>query len=117
MGPLDGYETDISAIASTRFYFVCCCRRYASKVSALRQTFSEYGLIRFRILVECRWLQQLAGIPEVTEVPAFSQEANSILDQLATGFGVQDAAAVKKVRVLSAAYLLLYTRMCTAWQT
>ncbi|KAL3145832.1 hypothetical protein ABBQ38_015205 [Trebouxia sp. C0009 RCD-2024] len=71
--------------------------RYASKVSALRQTCSEYGLIRFRILVECRWLQQLAATPEVTEVPAFSEEANSILDQLASGFGVQDAAAVKKV--------------------
>ena len=49
------------------------------------------------MLVECRWLQQLAAIPEVTEVPAFSQEANAVLDELATGFGVQDAAAVKKV--------------------
>ena len=77
-------------------YSTISCRRYASKVSALRQTFSEYGLIRFRILVECRWLQQLAAIPEVTEVPAFSQEANSVLDQLAASFGVQDASEVKK---------------------
>ncbi len=73
------------------------CRRYGSKVAALRQTFSEYGLIKFRVLVECRWLQQLAEIPEVTEVPAFSSEADAALDQLAVNFSVQDALAVKKV--------------------
>ena len=41
-------------------------RRYGSKVKALRGIFSEYGLIRFRVLVEVRWLQQLAAIPEVS---------------------------------------------------
>lgn len=46
-----------------------CRRRYGSKVSGLRKTFSEYGLIRFRVLVECRWLQKLSEMPEVTEVP------------------------------------------------
>lgn len=34
-------------------------------MAALRRTFSEYGLIRFRVLVECRWLQQLAQLPGV----------------------------------------------------
>ena len=38
-------------------------------MAGLRQTFSEYGLIRFRVLVECRWLEKLSEIPEVTEVP------------------------------------------------
>ena len=38
-------------------------------MAALRKTFSEYGLTRFRVLVECRWLQKLAEIPEVEEVP------------------------------------------------
>lgn len=72
-------------------------RRYASKVAALRQTFSEYGLIRFRVLVECRWLQQLANIPEVTEVPALSQEASFVLTGLALKFSPEDAQAVKQV--------------------
>jgi hypothetical protein len=40
-------------------------RRYGSKVAGLRSIFSEYGLIRFRVLVEVRWLQQLSRIPEV----------------------------------------------------
>ena len=33
--------------------------RYADKVNDLRDIFSEYGLIRFRVLVEVRWLQCL----------------------------------------------------------
>ena len=81
-------------------------RRYANKVAALRQTFSEYGLIRFRVLVECRWLQQLAAIPEITEVPAFSQEANAVRDKLAADFGVRDATSVKKARLIVAVCLL-----------
>lgn len=40
--------------------------RYGSKLTGLRSTFSEYGLIRFRVMVECRWLQLLSSIPEVT---------------------------------------------------
>ena len=58
------------------------------------------------MLVECRWLQQLAAIPEVTEVPAFSQEAKDVLDQLATSFGVQDATAVKKACMTVGSYML-----------
>lgn len=41
------------------------CSRYGSKVSGLRNTFSEYGLIRFRVLVECRWLQKLSQLEGV----------------------------------------------------
>ena len=41
-----------------------CNRRYGSKVAGLRDIFSEYGLIKRRVLVEVRWLQQLAAIPQ-----------------------------------------------------
>jgi adenylosuccinate lyase len=37
--------------------------RYAGKTQALRPIFSEYGLIRARVLVEVRWLQRLAAHP------------------------------------------------------
>lgn len=33
--------------------------RYGDKVSALRGIFSEYGLLKFRVQVEVRWLQNL----------------------------------------------------------
>ncbi len=71
--------------------------RYASKVAGLRSIFSEYGLIRFRVLVECRWLQQLAALPGVPEVPAFGATANALLDSIATEFSLSDAEDVKKV--------------------
>ena len=63
--------------------------RYAGKTQALRPIFSEYGLIRFRALVEVRWLQRLAAHPQIGEVPAFSAEANArafIEDELGLQF-------------------------------
>ena len=46
--------------------------RYGSKTSQLRDIFSEYGLIRFRVLVEVRWLQQLSQHSQISEVKPFS---------------------------------------------
>lgn len=71
--------------------------RYAGKTEALRPIFSEYGLIRFRVMVEVRWLQRLAAHPEITEVPAFSAEANAILNTLAEDFSVAHAERVKEI--------------------
>lgn len=71
--------------------------RYAPKVAPLRSSLSEYGLIKARVLVEIRWLQCLSGIPQVVEVPPFSDEANAVLERIATNFTVEDAALVKKV--------------------
>ena len=39
--------------------------RYAGKLGACRELFSEYGLIRLRTLMEVRWVQFLAGRPEI----------------------------------------------------
>ncbi len=38
--------------------------------SALRGIFSEYGLLKFRVQVEVRWLQKLAAHAAIKEVPA-----------------------------------------------
>ena len=35
--------------------------RYDSKTAPLREIASEYGLIRYRVAVEVRWLQALAA--------------------------------------------------------
>ena len=75
----------------------CFYSRYGSKVAGLRTIFSEYGLIRFRVAVECRWLQHLSKITEVEEVPVLSAEANGLLDDLATNFTVDDALLVKNI--------------------
>ncbi len=71
--------------------------RYGSKVSVFREIFSEYGLIRNRVTVEIRWLQKLAAHPGVTEVPAFSADANKVLDRLVSEFSLEDAQRIKDI--------------------
>jgi adenylosuccinate lyase len=71
--------------------------RYANKVSPLRAILSEYGLIRFRVEVEVRWLEALALEPLILEVPALSSEASHILNLLVTEFSVEDAERVKEI--------------------
>jgi adenylosuccinate lyase len=73
--------------------------RYAGKTEALRPVFSEYGLIRQRVLVEVRWLEFLASRPEVAEVPPLSAEAQSFLDDLIEGFDENDAERIKTIEV------------------
>ncbi|HIO92374.1 MAG TPA: adenylosuccinate lyase [Leucothrix mucor] len=71
--------------------------RYASKTSSLRPYFSEYGLIKYRVLVEVRWLQALSQHSEIKEVPEFSSEANSYLESIIENFSEQDANRVKTI--------------------
>lgn len=71
--------------------------RYGNKVTVFREIFSEYGLIRNRVKVEVRWLQQLAAHPGITEVPALSAGARDALDQLVENFNLADAEAIKSI--------------------
>jgi len=71
--------------------------RYGSKVSELRDIFSEFGLIKFRVEVEIRWLQALAAHPQIEELAAFSAEANQFLDNIVSNFSLEDAERVKEI--------------------
>ncbi len=71
--------------------------RYGSKTNVLRRSVSEYGLLRMRVIVEVRWLQALANHPHIIEVPALSNEASALLDQLADNFSEADAQAIKDI--------------------
>jgi adenylosuccinate lyase len=71
--------------------------RYGSKASELREFFSEYGLIKFRVTVEVRWLQKLAATAAITEVPALSDSANALLNSIVDNFSLADAQRVKDI--------------------
>ncbi len=71
--------------------------RYQDKLSELRPIFSEYGLIKFRVLVEIRWLQFLASHGNLPELPPFSKKANAELDQIINQFSIEDATQIKKI--------------------
>jgi len=71
--------------------------RYGSKVKALRPIFSEFGLVKYRVTVEVRWLQKLAQTEQIKEVPAFSDQANALLDAIVDNFCEADAQRVKDI--------------------
>jgi adenylosuccinate lyase len=71
--------------------------RYSSKTESLRNVFSEYGLIRYRVIVEVRWLQYLSQHAGISEVAPFSAAANSILDQLVNDFTLEQALRIKEI--------------------
>ena len=71
--------------------------RYADKVSGLRDIFSEYGLIRFRVLAEVRWLQCLADEPSVPELAPLSPVMKDVLNKLVDDFSLDDAKQVKAI--------------------
>jgi adenylosuccinate lyase len=71
--------------------------RYASRCAELRNLFSESGLIRARVRVEVAWLQALAGPDGLVEMQGLSAADLDVATAIATGFGEQDAAAVKAI--------------------
>ncbi len=71
--------------------------RYGMKTSALRSIFSEFGLLKYRTVVEIRWLQKLAATESIKEVSPFSPEANAILETIATDFNEDDALRIKDI--------------------
>ena len=71
--------------------------RYADKVNGLRNIFSEYGLIRFRVLVEVRWLQALADEQQIPEIEPPSAVLKDLLNGIVDDFSLVDAERVKTI--------------------
>ena len=71
--------------------------RYADKVNSLRDIFSEYGLIRHRVLVEVRWLQSLSDEDEIGELGSLSSVMKDILNHIVDNFSLDDAERVKAI--------------------
>ena len=71
--------------------------RYGSKTAAFRDLFSEYGLIKHRVLVEVRWFQALASNAEIPEVPALDDDALNVLNGIVDNFSLNDAERIKTI--------------------
>ncbi len=75
--------------------------RYAAKVDALRDIFSEQGLIYHRTLVEVRWVQFLAQHPGIEGLGPFAPPVNDFLDKLLSGFDRKAAQQVKEIEAVT----------------
>jgi len=71
--------------------------RYHGKVDALRNYFSEYGLFRYRVLIEIEWLKALSAEAGIAEIAQFSDATIAQLDQIATQFSEADAEQIKAI--------------------
>lgn len=72
--------------------------RYGSKTALLRPIFSEFGLIRHRVLVEVRWLQHLSAEKAITEVPTFQRALKNCLTALLMIFQKKMPYVLKKLK-------------------
>ena len=71
--------------------------RYAGKCSELADVFSEYGLVKRRVLVECAWLEALCDAEEIKEAKSLSSLERAKLSKIASGFSPEDALRVKEI--------------------
>ncbi|MBL8198003.1 MAG: adenylosuccinate lyase [Chromatiales bacterium] len=71
--------------------------RYSARTDSLREIFSEYGLIRFRVLTEVRWVQFLAAEAAVADFGSLSPVVNQVLDEIARNFTPDDARRIKEI--------------------
>ena len=75
--------------------------RYQNKTDVLRPIFSEYGLFRFRVLVEIEWLKKLSKNSNIKEIGSFSASSVSLLDSIKNNFSIDDAKQIKKIEKIT----------------
>jgi len=71
--------------------------RYARKLAAVRYIFSEAGLMRERVRVECAWFLALAAGPAAHALARLTRPARDLLAALSKDPSGTDAAAIKHI--------------------
>src|SRR5450755_3082272 len=71
--------------------------RYAGKLAAVRHVFSEAGLMRERVRVECAWFLALAAGPAAAALARLPGAAKELLTALANDPADTDVAAIKQI--------------------
>ena len=75
--------------------------RYGDKTGPLKSIFSEFGLIKYRVLVEISWLQAVSMNSQISEVPKFSSKSNQFLSSITNNFSLEDAKAIKEIEKIT----------------
>ncbi len=71
--------------------------RYSDSVADLRSITSEYGLIRYRVIVEIKWFIHLSKNPKIKELPSLNIKDTLYLNDLIDNFSIKDAKKVKSI--------------------
>ena len=70
--------------------------RYASKTQALSNYFSEYALIKYRVLVEIKYFKALCSIP-LPQLKDIDSDKLAQLDSVVSDFSVEDGQQIKTI--------------------
>lgn len=71
--------------------------RYQAKTSELSTYFSEYALIKHRLIVEIGFLMALSAEPKIEELPPFSDKEMDLLAKIVENFDEKEAKKVKGI--------------------
>ena len=71
--------------------------RYATKLGDLEQYFSEFALIKNRVLVEINWLIFMSRTKSLSFIPALSKSKENSLLKVIDNFSIKDAEQIKKI--------------------
>lgn len=71
--------------------------RYKSKCEDLAPYFSEFALMRYRVLVEVKWLQKLSEHEQIDELQVIGDKGLQYLDELIENFSIEDAERIKTI--------------------
>ena len=71
--------------------------RYKSKCEDLTPYFSEFALMRYRVLVEIKWLQKLSEHDQIDDLQVISERGLGYLDDLIENFSIADAQRIKAI--------------------
>lgn len=71
--------------------------RYARETQALAPYFSEWALIKYRVIAEIRWLEFMAQRPQIDCVRPLTSEERAFLEQIIACFDQTQAERVKEI--------------------
>ncbi len=71
--------------------------RYNKSASDLRPITSEFGLIKYRVIIEIKWFMHLSSNSKIKELPKLNIKEITYLNDLINNFDIRDAKRVKSI--------------------
>lgn len=71
--------------------------RYRNKLADLPEIASEYGLMRYRLMIEIHWLLTLANLPDFTHLPRIDKPSQQFLQSILNDFNLAAAEQIKSI--------------------
>ncbi|AAM67812.1 adenylosuccinate lyase [Buchnera aphidicola] len=71
--------------------------RYSNSTKLLRNIFSEFGFLKYRLYVEIQWLKKLINMHQILEIKKVEKTDILFLDNIFETFNEEDAISVKNI--------------------